>query len=195
MITAKSHAFVYYALTPKSNLAWSAYTVKQTMSLDLDWISTADVCSTAAKQMEQRNVGALPVRDSITGKLRGILTDRDLVVRLLARWLDPKLVTVETVMTAPAIAMVYEDSNVAEAEQLMIERGVTLSTAVIACGSTRDATKCGVDTRLGHGPCGGHQDAHVQRWLSPSLFGFGKVHSSRRYCHGSRPCYSFDCAG
>src|SRR5262249_1868517 len=91
---------IYYATPggrgfPEANTPSTA-TVLDVMSLDLDWINHDDTCLTAAQRMTQRNIGLLPVKDSQTGLLRGVVTDRDLVIRVLARWLDPATTLVTT---------------------------------------------------------------------------------------------------
>ena len=43
----------------------------------------------AARLLKRMNLGALPVTDD-SGRLRGILTDRDIVLRCVAAGADPK---------------------------------------------------------------------------------------------------------
>jgi CBS domain-containing protein len=74
--------------------------------------------------MAQRNIGALLVKDVQPGVLAGIITDRDLIQRVLGEWLDPATTTVESVMTASNIAMIYEDANLMNAERVFIDRCV-----------------------------------------------------------------------
>lgn len=51
----------------------------------------------AAQLMEREGVGAIPVCDN--GKLEGILTDRDIAVRVVAGGRDPRQTTIGDVMT------------------------------------------------------------------------------------------------
>jgi CBS domain-containing protein len=74
------------------------------------------VC-TAAERMHQRSVGALVVVDRNSRPL-GILTDRDLVVRILARGSDPFATAVESVMT-PVPKTVVEHAPIEDALSLM----------------------------------------------------------------------------
>ena len=55
---------------------------------------------TAARRMEDVNVGTLVVLD-VNRRPIGIVTDRDLVLRCVARGLDPDETTVSQVMSAP----------------------------------------------------------------------------------------------
>jgi len=52
----------------------------------------------AAELMEDRRIGAVIVMDG--GELKGILTERDLVFRVMAKGGDPKTTVIENVMTA-----------------------------------------------------------------------------------------------
>ncbi len=52
----------------------------------------------AARLLKRNNIGALPVR-SDKGKLKGIVTDRDIVLRCVATECDPKEVKVSEIMS------------------------------------------------------------------------------------------------
>jgi len=93
-------------------------------SNDVEWISATDSCVEAAKRMLQRNVGLLPVKDGNANYLVGVITDRDLITRVAATSLDPSVTRVASAMTAPILAMVYEDADLMAAERLMIEKQV-----------------------------------------------------------------------
>lgn len=58
----------------------------------------------AARRMEEANVGTLIVLDSAKRPI-GILTDRDLALRVLARGIDPKDTPVNRVMTKQPIVV------------------------------------------------------------------------------------------
>ena len=70
----------------------------------------------AAKQMSSLNVGVLPVCNG--SRLVGMLTDRDVTIRAVAEGRDPKITTVEEVMTSE-VAYYFEDQETEEAEQVM----------------------------------------------------------------------------
>jgi CBS domain-containing protein len=72
----------------------------------------------AITAMNERRIGALVVIE--TGAPIGILTERDILVRLLAAELDPKVTLVGQVMTRDPIT-VRSDISVGEAMQLMTE--------------------------------------------------------------------------
>ena len=74
-----------------------------------------------AMLMKQEDCGSLPVVDD--GRLVGIVTDRDVVVRAIAAGKDPKSTHVSDVMSADPITVRPEDS-VADAEDVMRSRQV-----------------------------------------------------------------------
>ncbi len=86
-----------------------------TRSVDLaDRTETAQV---AASRMNTRNVGTLVVIDDEKRPV-GILTDRDLCIRVVAKGLDPNTATVESVMS-PSPDCVKEDGVIETAITLM----------------------------------------------------------------------------
>jgi CBS domain-containing protein len=69
-----------------------------------------DTAAKAAQLMQRENVGSIPVIESEqTRKLVGILTDRDLAVKLVAKGLDPKSTKVDAVMTREVVTCRADD--------------------------------------------------------------------------------------
>lgn len=79
----------------------------------------------AARLMRQHHVGNVLVVEERDGRRFpiGIVTDRDVVVEVVAPELDPKAITVGDIM-ASNLASVNEDTGVFEAIQYMRSRGV-----------------------------------------------------------------------
>lgn len=75
----------------------------------------------AASAMTHANVGSILIMDA-AGALLGILTERDLMVRVLAKAVDPAKTKVSEVMTRNP-RCVPPDMKVSEAVLIMIERG------------------------------------------------------------------------
>lgn len=71
----------------------------------------------AAKMMRELDVGALPVCDD-TGQFVGMITDRDITLRVTAEGKSPDLTTVQDGMTR-VIVSCGEDTDVTEVAQLM----------------------------------------------------------------------------
>jgi CBS domain-containing protein len=69
-----------------------------------------DGVARAAELMKQDNIGSIPVvENEQTKKLVGIVTDRDLVLKILANGLDAKSTKVEAVMTHNVVTCRAED--------------------------------------------------------------------------------------
>jgi len=65
----------------------------------------------AVKKMNKYRIGSLPVVDK-KGKLVGILTERDIMKRAIARRKNPKTILVRNIMTKkPVLAHKFEDMN------------------------------------------------------------------------------------
>src|SRR3954447_4071385 len=94
----------------------------------------SDTLQTAARRMDELNVGALPVVQD--NRLVGVLTDRDIVVRAMAAGQDPRSTTVADVMTAeprslPIYATVLDAVRMMEDQQLRRVPVVDPSGAVV----------------------------------------------------------------
>lgn len=75
----------------------------------------------AARAVEQNNIGAVIVFER--GSVVGILTDRDLAIRVLARGLDPHSTRIKDVMSTPVAVLSVNDSQ-SDAIKLMRDRNV-----------------------------------------------------------------------
>jgi CBS domain-containing protein len=69
-----------------------------------------DMVAKVAKLMKRENVGSIPViENEKTRKLVGIVTDRDLALKIVAKGLDAKSTKVEAVMTRKLVTCRAED--------------------------------------------------------------------------------------
>lgn len=75
----------------------------------------------AARAIENNKIGAVIIADK--GSPVGLLTDRDLAVRLVGRGLDAKTTTIGEIMTTPLATLSSNDSQ-ADAIALMRERNI-----------------------------------------------------------------------
>ena len=80
----------------------------------------ASLCE-AAKRMHDMDIGMLPVCDG--ERLVGALTDRDIVIRAVARGYDPVHTPVKEVMTG-RIHYCFEDDDVEHAAGIMEQRQI-----------------------------------------------------------------------
>ena len=74
-----------------------------------------------AMLMKQEDCGSIPVVDD--GRLVGIVTDRDIVIRGVASGSDPKTQQVSTVMSADPVTIAPE-ADISEAEKVMADRQI-----------------------------------------------------------------------
>ena len=75
----------------------------------------------AAKKMGSANVGSLIIVDS--GNTTGILTERDLVKKVLAEGKDPRTIKVAEIMSSPVVS-IEPEASLREAAALMLRSGV-----------------------------------------------------------------------
>jgi CBS domain-containing protein len=69
-----------------------------------------DTVAKAAQLMQRDNIGSIPViENNQTQKLVGIVTDRDLVLKIIAKGQDAKSTKVEAVMTHQVVTCHAED--------------------------------------------------------------------------------------
>ena len=71
----------------------------------------------AARLLKRNNIGALPVR-SDKGKLKGIITDRDIVLRCVATEADPKELKVSEIMSRNLVTASPFDSEKSVVERM-----------------------------------------------------------------------------
>lgn len=94
----------------------------------------ADTIQRVAEVMKRQDVGAVPIVDSKSSRrLVGILTDRDIVVKILAEGRSVDGSTARDAMTAQ-LATCREDQDVSAALSLMAERKVRRMPVVDAEG-------------------------------------------------------------
>ena len=82
--------------------------VADLMTRDIELVTPAITIAEAAEVMGDLGVGALPV--GTVDDLQGILTDRDILFRVVAKGLSNKTVTVGDVMTTTIFSCRPEDS-------------------------------------------------------------------------------------
>lgn len=93
--------------------------ISEIMSDRVITIGQSEPVIAAARLCKRFNLGALPVTDD-DGRLRGMLTDRDIVLRCVAAGADPKETRVRDVMTRTVVT-VPPDTEVSSAARLMGE--------------------------------------------------------------------------
>jgi CBS domain-containing protein len=110
-------------LSQKSGLSagWSRGYVRDVMIHDVESIDASATLREAAQKMRDANVGVLPITQG--GRIKGVITDRDIVVRGMARGADPSTTRVGECATTDAVAA-RPDWTVYQAMSVMAERQI-----------------------------------------------------------------------
>ena len=96
--------------------------IRDVMSGKVIAIGPEETVSVAARSLSRHNIGSLPVCTA-DGKLRGMLTDRDIVLRSVASNEDAGQQTVREIMTRRLVTVSPED-GLAQAAGLMAKEQV-----------------------------------------------------------------------
>lgn len=83
-------------------------TARDIMHAGVCCIRTTDSVREAAELMAEHHVGALPVCGA-DGQIRGMITDRDIVTKVIARGDDPRLIRAGEVPEGRAVAVGVDD--------------------------------------------------------------------------------------
>jgi CBS domain-containing protein len=95
--------------------------LKEFVNSRVETVEPGDTLQRAAEKMRELDIGSLPVCDD--GHLAGVITDRDIIVRAIAKGSDPAAVTVSEIMT-PEVLWCFENDEVEEAARIMQENQV-----------------------------------------------------------------------
>ncbi len=95
--------------------------VREVMSRRVDFVSRTDTVQEAAQKMRSDNVGILPVFDGNFAV--GVVTDRDMTLRVVAEGLRPDTTRVFKIMT-PDVFFCHDSDTVSTAAQIMEEKQV-----------------------------------------------------------------------
>ena len=90
------------------------------MNVDLQWVAGTASVFDAARLMRDRSLRLLLVSDPVPGRAVGVITDRDLTVRVCAAGLDPRQVRVGDVSTLELVTCADRE-EVKVAETIMTE--------------------------------------------------------------------------
>jgi len=96
---------------------------REIMTPGAEWIDLDAPAVEAARKMARDDVGALPVCDG-EGHLKGMLTDRDLVLRLIAEGRDPSSARVSDIVDVTEVVTIGADDSVEEAIKTMKDHAV-----------------------------------------------------------------------
>jgi CBS domain-containing protein len=93
-----------------------ARSVREAMTGNPRTATPSQSLTEAAQMMKSEDAGAIPVVDG--GRLVGIVTDRDIVIRAVAEGVDPRMLTVGDV-ASPHVVAITADQSLDDALALM----------------------------------------------------------------------------
>jgi CBS domain-containing protein len=91
------------------------------MTRDVEVVHPDDSVQVAAQKMRDRDIGFLPVCDG--DHIIGVISDRDMAVRVIAEGKDPQTVLSRDLVSKP-VAYCYADQEVGDAARLMRDRQI-----------------------------------------------------------------------
>lgn len=95
--------------------------LKEIMQRDLETISPGTTVFDAAKRMKSKNIGCILVTED--GRLKGILTDRDITCSVVANGKEPSSVKVSEIMHKDPFFSSPE-TDIYDASKIMAEKGI-----------------------------------------------------------------------
>lgn len=95
--------------------------ISEIMTEEVEVVNPTATLFDVAKKMDELNVGAIPVCDG--ERLQGMVTDRDIVVKAIAKDMDVRSTKVSEVASTD-VFYCFEDQDVEEAADLMEEKQV-----------------------------------------------------------------------
>lgn len=147
------------------------------MHRNVEVIDSEATLHEAARRMSEADVGVLPV--TAGGRLTGMLTDRDIVVRSIARGAHPDETKVADAMT-DEVECCYEDDSIDEVSRKMsdrqIQRLVVLNDddALVGIVSIGDLARA-----RDNAPAAAHALEEIKRPTKPSAAGASEGHAGR----------------
>jgi len=98
-------------------------TAREIMTPGAEWIDENATVLDAARKLSNEQFGALPVCNG-QGRLRGMVTDRDIVVKVLAQDRDPGATKVRDIADQAEVVTIGADDPAEEAIRTMKRHGV-----------------------------------------------------------------------
>jgi|SRR5690606_10526670 CBS domain-containing protein len=113
--------------------------IKSIMTPDPRCCTRATPLREVARMMRDEDVGQIPVLEEAGSRtLAGVVTDRDIIVRVVATGTDPVSVTAGDCMSAPAVTL-GEDASLADCARVMAAEQIRRVPIVDA-----DGALCGI---------------------------------------------------
>ena len=114
--------------------------VREAMTGHAEYIPSDTTLKRAAEKMRELDCGFLPLGDSPEGKLLGVITDRDIVIRGIAEGFDPVATTVDRIKS-DKVLYCFQDDDLVEAARSMHDMQVY---RLVVLDYMEDKKLCGV---------------------------------------------------
>ena len=123
------------------------------MTTDATYCSADSTAAEAARKMADENVGAIPVCDA-DRRLCGVVTDRDLAVKIVATGQDPNAVRLADLLDGGEVVTIGADDSVEEAIRTMKDHAVRRlpvidGSVLVGMLSQADIARAMPDTTIG----------------------------------------------
>jgi signal-transduction protein with cAMP-binding, CBS, and nucleotidyltransferase domain len=102
---------------------YSKITVTEMMDKNVIILDESTNISDTAKIMESKGASSVLVKDSISGSIKGIVTERDILYRVVAKNVGTFKVNIGTILSSPVIT-IDKDTLAIEAIRLMRKQGI-----------------------------------------------------------------------
>jgi CBS domain-containing protein len=98
-------------------------TAREIMNPGVEVVSPEDSIQDVARRLAEHDIGAMPVCNT-DRRLEGMITDRDIAVKVVAAGLDPRSTKVGEVARSTEVVTIGADDSVEEALRTMKEHAV-----------------------------------------------------------------------
>tara|TARA_R110002110_G_scaffold2332_3_gene10806 strand:- start:11769 stop:12224 length:456 start_codon:yes stop_codon:yes gene_type:complete len=114
--------------------------IKEAMTTDVEYLSEDSSLHEAAQCMLKHDCGFLPVSNKDKSKLLGVLTDRDITIRGVAKGLDPEKTCTRNIMSED-VWYCFSEYDISSAVDSMRNKGVY---RLVVLDNREDKNLCGV---------------------------------------------------
>jgi CBS domain-containing protein len=126
---------------------------REIMTPDATYCPVDTTAADAARRMAAEGIGAIPVCDT-DGRLAGVVTDRDLAVRVVAKGSDPESVRLAELVDGSEVVTIGADDSIEEAIRTMKDHAVRRlpvidGTALVGMISQADIARAMPDAKIG----------------------------------------------
>jgi CBS domain-containing protein len=128
-------------------------TAREIMTADATYCPVDTTAADAARRMADDGIGAVPVCDT-EGRLTGVVTDRDLAVKVVAEGRDPNSVRLGEILDGGEVVTIGADDSVEGAIRTMKDHAVRRlpvidGTRLVGMVSQADIARAVPDAKIG----------------------------------------------